>query len=210
MTWKTLAMLSISTSVMILLCGCEKKSPTSVVVDESGQAQQTPSTAFTLEDQTGKDVSLDDFKGKVVVLEWVNPECPFVQRHYKNGTMVNLANEYKDRGVVWLAINSTKHFNQEKNREFHEQYNLPFPVLDDHTGVVGKRFQAKTTPQMFVIDKVGQIAYAGAIDDDSSIGGGKGNATENYVKKALDELLAGKAVTTSQTKPYGCSVKYAD
>lgn len=111
---------------------------------------------------------------------------------------------------MWLAINSTKHFNHQKNGEFHSQYNLSYPVLDDHSGTVDKRFQAKTTPHMFVIDKVGQIAYAGAIDDDNSVRGDKGDAAKNYVKQALDELLAGKAVSTNQTKPYGCSVKYAN
>ena len=209
MNWKHAATLLISVTATILLCGCEKKSETTVGEGESGQVQQAlPS--FTLTDQAGKDVSLGNFKGRIVVLEWVNPECPYVQRHYKDNTMVDLANEYKDKGVVWLAINSTKHFNQDKNREFHSQHSLPYPVLDDHAGVVGRRFQAKTTPHIFVINEAGQVAYAGAIDDDSSVRGDKGSAAENYVKQALDELLAGKAVTTNQTKPYGCSVKYAD
>ena len=209
MNWRHPATLLVSVAAAILLCGCEKKSDTGAGVGESGQAQ-TASPAFTLKDQTGKDVSLGDFKGKIVVLEWVNPECPYVKRHYKNNTTVDLASEYKDKGVVWLAINSTKHFNQQKNREFHSQHKLPYPVLDDRAGAIGRRFGAKTTPHMFIIDKAGQIAYAGAIDDDNSVGGDKGDAAQNYVKQALDELLGGKAVSRSQTKPYGCSVKYAD
>ena len=209
MNWRHAVTILISVASVMLLCGCEKQSETDVGESELGQAQE-PWLAFTLKDQSGKDVSLGDLKGKIVVLEWINPECPYVKRHYKSNTMVGLANEYKEKGVVWLAINSTKHFNRQMNLEFHLQHNLPYPVLDDHTGVVGKRFRAKTTPHMFVIDRAGQIAYAGAIDDDNSVGGDKGDATENYVKQALDELLAGKAVSTSQTKPYGCSVKYAD
>ena len=163
--------------------------------------------AFTLADQDGKQVSLGDFAGKVVVLEWINWECPFVRRHHQAGTMKDLAAAYAPKGVVWLGVNSTKHHDAKANRKGIATYKLPYPVLDDHAGTVGHAYGAKTTPHMFVIDKVGAIAYQGGIDDDPR-GKMKGKAT-NHVAAALDDLLAGKAVSTPQAKPYGCSVKYA-
>ncbi|MCE5279505.1 MAG: thioredoxin family protein [Planctomycetaceae bacterium] len=172
--------------------------------------ESAPKYAFTLKDQTGADVSLKDFAGKIVVLEWVNPECPTVVRHYKAATMKKLAEKYKDKDVVWLAVNTTHTFTPEKNKAFHDQHELPYPVLDDSAGKVGKMFGAKATPHLFILDKEGKLVYNGAIDDDPS---GKktteGKPTVNYVQQALDELLAGKAVSQPQTKPYGCSVKYA-
>jgi peroxiredoxin len=161
---------------------------------------------FTLMDQDGNSVSLSDFSGKVVVLEWVNWDCPFVQRHYKAGTFAKLANEFKDQGVVWLAINSTHYATKDKNKEWVSQHNLPYPILSDNTGKVGKMYDAKTTPHMYIIKKDGTLVYAGGIDDDP---GGESEQPLNYVKKALDEIMAGKAVSIPESKPYGCSVKYA-
>lgn len=163
---------------------------------------------FSLEDQTGKKVSLSDFSGKkIVVLEWINPDCPYVQRHYKAATMKSLAEKYKDKGVVWLAINTTHYMNKETNQKWITDYQLPYQILDDHEGTVGRLYGAKTTPHMFIIDKSGKLVYQGAIDDDPR--GNKGENKVNYVAKALDELLAGKPISMSETKPYGCSVKYA-
>ena len=166
-----------------------------------------PAPGFSLQDQTGKTVSLSDFKGQTVVLEWFNPGCPVTVRHAKSGTMKDLAGKYKGQGVVWLGINSTAGADNSTNQKAVEKFSLNYPVLNDSTGTVGKAYVAKTTPHMYIIEKSGSLAYAGAIDSDSS--GGKADAT-NYVAKALDELLAGKAVSTPETKPYGCSVKYAD
>lgn len=163
---------------------------------------------FTLEDQSGKKVSLADFAGKIVVLEWVNPDCPFVQRHYKAKTMITLAEKYRPKGVIWLAINTTRYMNKDTNKQWVAQHRLPYPILDDHLGHVGKLYGAKTTPHMFIIDQLGKLVYAGAIDDDP--GGIKGKEAVNYVERALEELLAGKPVSQPQTKPYGCTVKYAD
>lgn len=164
--------------------------------------------AFSLEDQTGKKVSLSDFSGKkIVVLEWINPDCPYVQRHYKAGTMKSLAQKYKDKGVIWLAINTTHYMNKETNHKWIADYQLPYQILDDHEGTVGRLYGAKTTPHMFIIDKSGKLVYQGAIDDDPR--GNKGENKVNYVAKALDELLAGKPISMPQTKPYGCSVKFA-
>jgi peroxiredoxin len=163
---------------------------------------------FTLTDQNGKTVSLSDYKGKIVVLEWINPDCPFVQRHYKAGTMADLATRYGEKGVVWLAINSTNYMGQKDNAKWVETYKLPYPILDDHDGAVGHAYSAKTSPHMYVIDASGNIVYQGAIDDDPR--GSKPPAERTqYVAKALDELLAGQPVSVAESKPYGCSVKYA-
>ncbi len=165
-----------------------------------------PAPAFELIDQDGKTVRLSDFAGKIVVLEWTNPDCPYVQRHYRAGTMVRLAEKYRDRGVAWLAINTTDYFDRQKNAEWHGRQKLPYPVLDDSDGRVGKAYGAKTTPHMYVVDGSGALVYAGAIDDDSA--GKRGAEAANYVDTVLTDLLAGKAPRVSQTRPYGCSVKY--
>lgn len=158
---------------------------------------------FTLTDTAGNQVSLSDFEGKIVVLEWLNPDCPFVQRHYKAGTMKTLAAKYDD--VVWLTINSTNYMDVEANAKFKADQKLPYTILVDQDGTVGHLYGAQTTPHMYIIDSDGTLAYMGAIDDDPR--GSSDNPT-NYVAAALDELEAGTAVTTAETKPYGCSVKY--
>lgn len=196
----------------LFLVGCEKKVPAerSTPAEPAREAAvQTPekAPAFTLIDHTGKTHTLSDYLGKIVVLEWLNPECPFVIRHHEAKTMVTLADAYAGKGVVWLGINTTNTFDQAQNKAFAEKYSLPYPVLNDNTGKVGRLYDAKTTPHVFVIDKAGVLAYQGAIDDDPA---GTKAEKVNYVKLALDELLAGKTVSTAETKPYGCSVKYAD
>ena len=161
---------------------------------------------FTLADSAGNQVSLSDFEGKIVVLEWLNPDCPFVQRHYKAGTMKNLATQYAGEGVVWLTINSTNYMDGAANGKFKADNGLPYTILVDQSGDVGHLYDAKTTPHMYIIDGTGTLVYIGAIDDDPR--GNKGDPAVNYVAVALDEVLAGKSVTTAETKPYGCSVKY--
>jgi len=162
--------------------------------------------AFTLADSAGNQVSLSDFEGKIVVLEWLNPDCPFVQRHYKAGTMKNLAAQHAGEGVVWLTINSTNYMDGAANGKFKADNGLPYTILVDQSGDVGHLYDAKTTPHMYIIDGTGTLVYIGAIDDDPR--GNKGEPAVNYVAVALDEVLAGKSVTTAETKPYGCSVKY--
>ncbi len=163
-----------------------------------------PAPQFTLNDSSGKAVSLSDFSGKVVVLEWVNPQCPFVQRHYQTGTMKTLADKYNGK-VVWLAVNTTSSATPADNAAWISQYALPYPILSDTGGTVAKAYGAKTTPHMFIIDQQGKLAYRGGIDDDPQ--GNKADRT-NYVEKALDQLLAGQTVTQPETRSYGCSVKY--
>ncbi len=166
---------------------------------------------FSLTDIAGQTHHLKDFKGKVIVLEWTNPNCPFVQRVYRDGIMNMAQKQYVEKGVVWLTINSTNknhgdYESPESLKETFASWKAGFTaLLMDTDSKVGKQFDAKTTPHMYIIDKEGTLVYNGAIDDDPR--GGK-ETTVNYVKDALDALLAGKAVTTSATKPYGCSVKY--
>jgi peroxiredoxin len=158
---------------------------------------------FTLMDTAGNQVSLSDHDGTIVVLEWLNPDCPYVKRHYEAGTMKGLATEHGD--VVWLTINSTHYMDAAANAEFKADHDLPYTILVDQDGTVGKLYGAATTPHMYIIDSDGTIAYMGAIDDDPR---GSSDAPNNYVAAALDQLEAGQAVTTAETKPYGCSVKY--
>jgi peroxiredoxin len=176
----------------------------SLAGDGTAVGDQAP--AFTLPDTAGNQVSLSDYSGKVVVLEWLNPDCPFVQRHYKAGTMKNLNTKYGAQGVVWLTINSTKYMDAAANAKFRAANDLPYPVLVDQSGEVGHLYGAMTTPHMYVIDGGGNLVYIGAIDDDPR--GNKSGPANNYVSAALDEVLAGKPVTTAETKAYGCSVKY--
>lgn len=169
--------------------------------------------AFQLKDLNGKTHSLADYKGKVVVLEWVNPNCPFSDRHAREKTMSSLAKKHGGAGkVVWLGINSTaaghKDFLKPADHQAWAQKNgVSYTVLYDETGKVGKAYDAKTTPHMYIIDEQGKIAYNGAIDDDPS---GRTAAAQrtNYVDGGLIAELAGKKVDPAATKPYGCSVKY--
>ncbi len=166
-----------------------------------------PAPAFTLTDQAGEKHSLSDYHGKVVVLEWFNPECPFIKRHHeKRSTMADLAAKYKDRDVVWLAVNSTHHMTPEATKQWHEKWQMTFPVLIDRDGTVGRAYGAKTTPHMFVIDESGEIVYGGGIDDDPR---GSSDNPRNYVDEALADLLVDRPVKTDEAPPYGCSVKYA-
>jgi peroxiredoxin len=168
----------------------------------------TSAPAFTLQDQTGKQVSLADYAGKIVVLEWTNPECPFVRAAYKKAEMTTLAEQYKGKDVVWVAVNSTGSTTNEKDAAWAAKQHITYPVLNDAAGTVGHAYAAKSTPDMFVIDKTGKIAYSGAIDNDPE--GSKGSSATNYVKAALDAVLADKPVEIPHTESYGCAVHYAN
>jgi peroxiredoxin len=156
---------------------------------------------------------LSDFRGKIVVLEWTNPGCPVVQRHYRDGLMPALQKECTDKGVVWLTINSTNPNHQnyqtpEALKYIYGDWKATFTaLLMDPDGKAGKALGAKTTPHLFVIDKEGKLAYNGAVDDDTR---GTNESRTNYVRLAVDSLLKGEPVATTTTKPYGCSVKYAE
>ncbi len=178
--------------------------------DRPGQADSgRRARPFALPTFDGKTVNLADYRGKTVVLEWLNFECPFVKHHYDKGsTMIDLARKYKDQDVVWLAINSTSHTTPAANAAFAAKKKLPYPILDDRSGKVGRAYGAKATPHMFVITPGGSIAYEGAIDNSPLGKTPAGQKLVNYVDKALAEVIAGKEVSTRNTKSYGCSVKY--
>jgi peroxiredoxin len=170
---------------------------------------------FTLKDLDGHEVSLASLHGKVVVLEWFNPGCPFVRASHSKGSLKGTAKKHAARGVVWLAINSAARGKQgyepSVNSDAARTFGLEHPILRDETGAVGRAYGATNTPDMFVIDKNGVLVYAGAIDN-SPDGEGEaptGGSLVNYVDAALEDLAAGRPVRTPATKPYGCSVKYA-
>ena len=173
-----------------------------------------PAPDFTLTDVSGKPVKLSDQKGKYVVLEWVNPDCPYVQKHYNSANMPNLQKEYAGRQVVWLSINSTREGHsefkspQQMGGWMKEKGAAPAATLLDRDSKVGKSYGAVTTPHMYVIDPKGTLVYAGAIDDKRSTNVADVKTAKNYVRVALEESLAGKPVSTASTSPYGCTVKY--
>jgi len=169
---------------------------------------------FKVKDAGGKDVSLSHFKGKNVVLEWHNRECPFVKKHYDSGNMQKVQNELTKKGFVWLTIISSAKGKQghgtgaEASAYAKEKKASPTAVLLDTDGKVGKAYGAKTSPHMFIVDAKGNIVYQGAIDDNNSPDPATIAESKNYVTTAADELVAGKKVAKASTTPYGCSVKY--
>ncbi|MHC5074618.1 MAG: redoxin domain-containing protein [Planctomycetota bacterium] len=165
---------------------------------------------FTLKNQEGKTVSLAEYKDKTVVLEWFNYDCPFVKYHYEDKkTMSELAAKYKNKNVVWLTVNSTNYATQQTNKEYAKKNNVKHAILDDSSGKVGKSYKATNTPHLIIIDKKGNVAYNGAIDNSPNGKTPAGKELEKYVDKALNELTSGQKVSNPKTKPYGCSVKYA-
>jgi peroxiredoxin len=173
-----------------------------------------PAPEFALADVSGKRVSLADLKGRYVVLEWNNPSCPFVQKHYRSGNMQALQKRFTGEGVVWLTINSTaaahpEYLQPEQQMAWlKQQGGAPTMALLDPDGALGRAYGAKTTPHMFIVDPAGKLQYAGAIDDKRSANPADVKSANNYVAQAFDELRAGKSVSAAATPPYGCSVKY--
>lgn len=160
---------------------------------------------FTLTDQAGTQHTLRDYRGKIVVLEWINPDCPYVQRHYRAQTMRNLVSAFEGREVAWLAIDSSHFVTPESSQEWREEHELPYPILQDASGDTGRSYNARTTPNMYVVDAQGVLRYTGAIDDDPR---GRNDSPRNYVREVVDALLEGNDPPMTQTEPYGCSVKY--
>ena len=185
----------------------------------AAQAAEAPrigqtAPAFSASDSNGKTVSLSDYPGKLVVLEWTNDGCPFVQHYYKRGAMQALQKEYTGKGVVWLTVISSAPGSQGyvdgkgANILTEQRHAAPSAVLLDPSGKIGHLYDAKTTPDMYIIDSQGKLAYAGGIDSLPSTDPDDIPRASPYVKTALEELLAGKPVSKAVTAPYGCSVKY--
>jgi peroxiredoxin len=170
--------------------------------------------AFSVTDSKGKTHSLSQYKGKYVVLEWFNPDCPFVKKHYGSGNMQKLQEEFTGKGVVWLGVDSSapgKEGNlsaEQAEKKMTEWKTHSTALLLDADGKAGQAYGAKNTPHMFIINPDGKIIYEGAIDSKASANPNDIPSSTNYVRVALDEALAGKKVSNPTTRPYGCSVKY--
>lgn len=185
--------------------------PVAAAVSVGGQA-----TPFKAYDANGKVVSLSDFRGKTVVLEWNNPGCPFVKKHYNSGNMQATQAAARKAGAVWLSINSGApgkqgHMSGAQAKQFvAAQKASPTAYLLDPDGIIGKGYDAKTTPHMYIIDGGGKLVYAGGIDDKPTSDAADVKGARNHVTAALTEMKAGKAVSVATSRPYGCSVKYKD
>ena len=175
-----------------------------------------PAPDFKLADANGMPVALSDFRGKTVVLEWNNPGCPFVKKHYDSGNMQKAQTAAAKDGAVWLTINSGApgkqgHMNGAEAKALVAQAGAkPTAYLLDPRGVVGKTYDAKTTPHIYIVNKAGTLVYAGGIDDKPTPNPADINGARNHVLAALAEVKAGKAVSVPTSRPYGCNVKYKD
>ena len=177
---------------------------------------QEKAPAFELTDVHGNTHSLAQYEGKIIVLEWINYDCPFVRKFYRPGYMQKWQEKYTGKGIVWLSICSSApgtqgHFSiDEWHRRINDQKVKATAVLLDEDGTVGRAYGARTTPHMYVIDKEGNLVYKGGIDDRRSTNSAHVEGARNFVIEALDALLAGNPVAASDAPPYGCSVKYAN
>jgi peroxiredoxin len=173
-----------------------------------------PAPDFTGKNYDGSQVKLSDQKGKTVVLEWTNAECPFVKKHYDSGNMQKLQEYAQGKDVVWMSVNSGApgkqgHIDPAKAKDHFSGASIKANYyLIDEAGTIGRLYDAKTTPHMFVIDSKGTLVYSGAIDDNSSADPKTIEGAKNYVQNAIDSVIAGKPVDPSATQSYGCSVKY--
>lgn len=169
---------------------------------------------FTGTDSNGKTQKLSEYRGKYVVLEWTNKDCPYTKKHYESGNMQALQKEWTGKGVVWLTILSSAKGEQgyltaeQENVFLSKAKASPSAVILDPSGALGHEYSAKTTPHMFVIDPSGKLIYDGAIDDHATTDVSDIKSSKNYVSAALTEAMGGKPVATAYTRPYGCSVKY--
>jgi peroxiredoxin len=187
---------------------------TSFARAESKAALGQPAPNFSAKDVNGKTVSLADFKGKTVVLEWVNPGCPFVRKHYSSNNMQGTQQDAAAKNVVWLAINSTATSHSDYlspaklGTWMKEQKATATHTLMDEDGKIGLAYGARTTPHMYIVDGKGTLVYAGGIDSIASASAADIPKATNYVKVALAEIASGKPLSNNVTRPYGCSVKY--
>jgi peroxiredoxin len=193
----------------IAVCAFLALACTALGAAEIGQ----PAPDFTATDIYGKTIQLSDYKGKIVVLESYNQDCPFCHNHYRSGAMQELQRDLAVRGVAWLLVDSVNRKNssyrtpEQARKELTAQKMTVTAWIDDNSGQVGSAYGMRTTPHMFVIDKNGILVYNGAIDD-RPIPSGDPRSAHNYFRAAIDQLLAGEKISVPQTKPYGCAVKY--
>ena len=176
---------------------------------------QQPAPDFTAVDSNGQSHSLSDYRGKTVILEWTNHDCPYVRKHYETGNMQALQKDTAEDGVVWLSVISSAPGTQgyvkapEANRLTETRDAAPSAVLLDPEGTVGKMYAARTTPHMYIVDPEGTLVYMGGIDDKPTSRHSSVEDAKNYVRQALAEMRAGQPISEASTRPYGCSVKYA-
>ena len=199
--------LALVAAVVFVACGARAEGEATAAT--KGPAVGGLAPGFALTDLQGKVHKLADYRGKVVVLEWFNPNCPFSRRHAEEGTMTRTASAHSN--VVWLAINSTAKGHKDflttaQHAKYDQEHGINYPVLVDSDGKVGHAYGASTTPHMFVVDEQGKLVYRGAIDDDPY--GRHAQGRKNYVEAALAAHRAGKPADPTSTTPYGCSVKY--
>ena len=232
---KTLSTVAVCLFALLPACGASQSSDAGGVAAGAGSGPAavapagSPATApgggaavnppvdaapdFTLPDLEGNQVTLSSLRGKIVVLEWFNPECPFVRYAHSDGPLRDLAARQTAGGVVWLAINSGARGKQghgvDVNREWREKWRMEYPVLIDDKGAVGKKYGATNTPHMFVIDAKGSLVYRGALDN-APLGKVPSEGHRIYINDAVDAVSAGRQVEVAETKAYGCSVKYSE
>ena len=207
-----LLILAASTATFFVVANVRSKMPGRGAPDSPAVGTNAPD--FSVADSKGKTQSVSQYKGKYVVLEWFNPGCPFVKKHYGSGNMQKLQEEFTGKGVVWLTVDSSAPGKQghltadEANAIMAEWKTKQTALVLDPDGTAGQTYGAKNTPHMFVINPEGRIVYEGAIDSRNSANAADIPSATNYVKVALEESLSGKTVSNPITKPYGCSVKY--
>lgn len=180
--------------------------------EEQPQAPTTatvgqPAPDFTLTDQADTEHRLSQYRGRIVVLEWINPGCPYVQRHYQAQTMKSLVEHFPGDRVTWLAIDSSHTVEPSDSESWRREHQLTYPILQDPSGEVGRTYAARTTPHMYVIDARGVLRYTGAIDDDPR---GRSDEPRNYVREVVQSLLDGEDPPITTSEPYGCTVKYGE
>ena len=203
---RLLAKMGVGTAVVALAA-----SATAIPGEEKVAQIGKPAPNFTLVDTNGQKRTLSEYAGRIIVLEWTNTQCPVVQKCYRSKAMQTAYDRVKelDKTAVWLAINSTSSTNAAQNAMWIKQFKLDFPILLDVDGTVGRQFDAKRTPHMFVIDKKGVLRYNGAIDD-NAYGSKDVDETKNYVVNAVQQIIEGETVAPDKVKPYGCTVKYGN
>lgn len=181
---------------------------------QAAPAVGQPAPDFTLKDAAGRSVKLSDYRGKLVVLEWTNPGCPYVRKHYDSGNMAATQRDAAAKGAVWLSINSTEkgsydYLEPAKLVAWQKERKVqPTATLMDEEGVAGKAYGARTTPHMYIVDPQGRLVYAGGIDSVPSSNPEDIQRAVNYVRQGVAEAAAGKPVSAATTRPYGCSIKY--